>query len=1043
MIRFFAAHPTAANLIMLAVLAIGIASIPTVKRETFPDIPPDEVQVRVVYPGATAEDVEEAVCRRIEDAVEKVNDVEEIRCESRENQGTAVVGMIEGRDFARFFSEIRTEVEAIDGFPDEAEVPIVRQLGLTDFVAAVAVSGPMSPTDLKTYTESLKERMLAVPAISQVKVTGFSDRQIRIEVPSATLRRYGLGIDSIAETIASQNLDLPAGTIETRASDVLVRFNDMRRSPLEFHELVVVGAASGAEIRLGDIARITDRFELAEDKIVFNGRRAAVLEIAKTMDQDSLDVVAALKTFLEDERRRMPAAMQFEITRDLSSVVDDRLTMIARNGGQGLVLVFLTLWAFFSLRFSFWVAMGFPISFAASIFIMSQFGLSFDMITLVGLLIAIGLLVDDAIVIAENIAAHHLRGSPPLKAAIDGTRQVAPGVIASYLTTVCVIGSLAFLKGDIGSILKWMPIVLIVTLTVSLVEAFLILPHHIYRSLSKHDPTHRPWLRNKIDGAANWLRDVALARAIAWALAWRYFTVGLAFAVFLASLSMVAGGDLKFIAFPDVEGDVAEARLLMPQGTPLGRSAAVVEGLVAAVNEVNAEYSPSQPGGRDLVESINVQFNKNVDAHEAGPHVATVTVDLLSTEIRRTRLDDFLNRWRERAGHPLNVISLNFTAPMIGPAGRDIDIELRGQDLDRLKQASREMLSWLDRYDGVNDLTDDLRPGKPELLVRLRDGATSLGLSARTIASQLRAAFHGRTVGEIQIGKESYEIDVRLAVDDRDSLGDLEYFSVTAANGAQIPLGAVASLDAGRGFARINRIDNRRAVTIRGNVDGSKANSGEILRNTRALFLPDLKARYPDIGVVFKGQAESGSRTGGSIAGGFVIGLVGVFLLLSFLFRSYIEPIVVMITIPLGLIGVVWGHWALGLDLSMPSMVGFASLAGVVVNNAILMMEFIKIQRRRGDDVATAARTAAQLRFRAILLTSATTIMGLLPLLTEKSLQAQVLVPLVASVTFGLLAATFLILFLLPALYAILDDFGLTAKLEANGGDGKKAAEAS
>ncbi|MDA0240587.1 MAG: efflux RND transporter permease subunit, partial [Proteobacteria bacterium] len=614
MIRFFTGHPTAANLIMIAVLFIGIVSIPTVKRETFPDVPPDEVQIRFIYPAATAEEVEEAVCRRIEDAVEKVNDVDEIRCEARENQGTAVVKMQQGKNFERFFTEIRTEVEAIDNFPEDTESPIIRQLGLTDFVAAVAVAGPMAPTDLKSYAEDLKERMLIVPEISQVTITGFSDRQIRIEIPSSTLRQYGLSINNIADTIASQSLDLPAGTIETRASDVLIRFNDKRRSPLEFQNLIVVGAASGAEIRLGDIAKITDRFELAEDKVIFNGQRAAVLEITKTKSQDALNVVAAVKTFLDGERQRMPAAMQFKITRDLSSVVEDRLSMIVKNGGQGLILVFLTLWAFFSLRFSFWVAMGFPVSFAATIFVMSLFGMSFDLITLVGLLIGIGLLVDDAIVIAENIAAHHMRGSPPLKAAIDGTKQVAPGVLASYLTTICVFGSLAFLKGDIGAILKWMPIILIVTLTVSLVEAFIILPHHMYKALSKDDRTTEPWLRRQIDRGVSWVRDVVLAGLIDWALRWRYFTVGLALAVFLASISMIAGGNLKFRAFPDIEGNVVEARLLMPQGTPLARSTLVVEQLVAAVGVMDKEFTPLQPDGQALVKNINIQFNKNVDA---------------------------------------------------------------------------------------------------------------------------------------------------------------------------------------------------------------------------------------------------------------------------------------------------------------------------------------------------------------------------------------------------------------------------------------------
>lgn len=1030
MIRYFVSHPTAANLVAVAIVIIGVFAIPTVKRETFPDIPPKEVEVRVVYPAATAEEVEEAICRRIEDAVESVNDVEEIQCEARENRGTARIKMLEGRNYDRFFTEVRTEVEAIDNFPVESEDPVIKQLGLTDFVAAIAVAGPMSATDLKSYAEGFKARLLALDEISQVNITGFSDRQIRIEVPATTLRQYGISVNDIANTVGRQSVDLPAGTIETRDSNVLIRFNDERRNPLQFHDLTVVGAASGAEIRLGDIAKITDRFELAEDKVVFNGQRAAVLEINKTKSQDSLLVIDAVKRFIEEERGRAPPNMTFAVTRDLSSVVKDRLLMVVKNGAQGLVLVFLTLWLFFSLRFSFWVAMGFPISFLGTIFVMSLFGLSFDLITLVGLLIGIGLLVDDAIVIAENIAAHRLAGSPPLKAAIDGTRQVAPGVIASYLTTICIFGSLAFIKGDIGAILKFMPIILLITLTVSLIEAFLVLPHHMYRALEARDEGQEPWLRRHFEAGINWTKNVVLRIVIDGAIRWRYLTAGTVLAFFLASLSMLAGGNLKFRAFPDIEGNVMEARLLMPQGTPLARSTELVERLVGAVDQMNREFTPQQPSGQDLVRNINVQFNKNVDAHEVGPHVATVSVDLLGTEERTTKMDTLLNRWRELIGKPSDVISLKYTEPQIGPAGRAIDIQLRGRDLLRLKQASLELQKWLNSYEGVNDLADDLRPGKPELLVRLRDGATALGLNAQTIAVQLRSAFYGNTASEIQVGRESYEIDVRLAATDRDSLGDLEYFAVTRANGAQVPLGAVATLDTGRGFARINRVDHRRTVTIQGDVDTRRGNTAEILADTTANFLPDFQRKYAGIEVILEGQAKEGARTGGSVGRGFVTGLIGVFLLLSFLFRSYLEPIVVMVAIPLGLTGVVWGHLALGFDLSMPSVVGFASLAGVVVNNAILMVEFIKIRRRAGDDIEAATRHAAQMRFRAIILTSATTIMGLLPLLTEKSLQAQIIQPLVVSIAFGLLASTLLVLIMVPALYAILDDFKMTTKIE-------------
>lgn len=1030
MIGYFAAHKTAANLLMAAFIVAGLVFVQGIKRETFPDIPPVEVEVSVIHPGAAAEEVEKSICRRIEDAAEKVKDVAEIRCDARENRGTATLKMVEGKNFDRFLNEIKTEVEAIDNFPDEAEAPTIRQLGLTDFVAAIAVTGPMSAPHLKAYAQSLKDEMLQRRIASQIRIGGFSDHQIRIEVSAQGMRQYGLSVDDIAGVIGRQSIDLPAGTLETKARDLLIRFADERRRPLEFGDLVVVGAKSGAEVRLGDIATITDRFETAEDKVIFNGRRAAILEITKTKTEDTLRVIDAVKRFLDEKRLTAPPGVGFEITRDISSIVRDRLDLLVKNGLQGLLLVLLTLWLFFSLRFSFWVAMGFPVSFMGAITMMALVGLSFDMISMVGMLIAVGLLVDDAIVIAENIAAHAKRGATPLRAAIDGARQVAPGVLASYATTVCVFGSLAFLKGDIGAMLKVMPIILIATLSVSLVEAFLILPHHISTALAGRGDEEPSAVRARLERGIDWLRDRPLAVVLGWTIRWRYLAVGLILMIFIASVAMLAGGVLKFRAFPAIEGDVVEARLLMPQGTPLARTAEIVAGLTDALQGINKALTPAQPGGQTLVRNVNIQFNRNIDAHEQGPHIATVTADLLGTEQRTVSVDSILNRWRESAGRPAGVIALKFTEPTLGPAGRPIDIRLSGDDLADLKAAALELTGWLRAYEGIQDLSDDLRPGKPELRLRLKSGATALGLNAQTIATQLRSAFFGRTAAEIQARAEAYEVDVRLGPGDKNSLADLEYFTVTAAGGAQVPLGAVAHLESGRGFARIHRIDRRRTVSLQGEVDTARANVAEIIADTQARFLPGLIARHPGLGVTFQGEAREGEQTGGSVRNGFLLGLVGVFLLLCFLFGNYSEPLVVMFIIPLGLIGVIWGHLAMGLDLSMPSMVGFASLAGVVVNNAILMVTFIRIERQGGASVAVAAHNAAMRRFRAILLTSATTIMGLLPLMTEKSLQAQVLVPLVTSLAFGLLAATLLVMIVVPALYTILDDFGLAQPVE-------------
>ncbi len=1026
MIRFFAAHPTAGNLIMILFIVAGLLAAPGVRRETFPEVAPDEVEIRIAYPGASTEEVEEALCNRIEDAIDGIDNLIETRCEARESLAMAVAVMREDADLSRFTDDVKAEIDAVVDFPDEAEKPTVAQRGMTDFVAAVAVGGPMSTADLKAYAEGMKDRMLQTGVATQVAVKGFSDHQIRIEIPAAAMRQYGLSAERIAELIRRQSVDLPAGGIETADGNVLVRFADERHRPQEFEDLVVVAGRSGAELRLGDIARVSDRFELDEDKVYFNGQRAAMLEVTKSKSQDTLKVIDKVRDFVAREQASAPPDMEFAITRDISSIVRDRLTMLLDNGMVGLGLVFLVMWLFFGLRYSFWVAMGLPVAFLGAVLAMNLIGYTFNMITMVGLLIAIGLMMDDAIVIAENIAARRAAGLGALEAAVDGAKQVTPGVLASFATTIAIFGPLSFITGEIGQILKAMPVVLLVTLAVSLIEAFLILPHHLLHSLEAQGTRPPRGFRVWFDDRLDWVRQRIVGRLVDTAIAWRYLFLGLVAATLLSSIAMLAGGILKFRAFPDIDGDVVVARVLLPQGTPLARTEAIVADLTAALERVDQHFQPSQPEGRKLVRNLIVQYNANSDAFETGPHVATIFADLLQADLRNARIDDILNRWRHEAGQVPDVISLTFKEPVLGPGGLPIDIRLQGEDLDELKAAALDLRNWLTGYRGVHDVTDDLRPGKPEARLKLREGALALGLDAATVSAQLRAAFFGRTAAEIQVGSEAYEVDIRYPESDRDSLADLEYFTVTTQAGQQVPISTVARIEPGRGFARVNRVNGQRTVTVRGDIDGNVANANEVVADTSRRLLPALAKRYPGVSVHLEGQAKETEKTGGSMQRAFMIGLVGIFVLLSYQFRSYIEPVVVMIAIPMALIGVIWGHLLLGFELAMPSMIGFISLSGIVVNDSILVVEFTKRAVRAGASVAEAAALASRQRFRAVLLTSATTIVGLLPLLSENSLQAQVLKPLVTSLTFGLLASTMLVLFVIPAFYTVLADFKLT-----------------
>ncbi len=1023
MIDYFARHPTAANLLMIGLLVIGLFSYPSLQRETFPRIAPSKVQVTVAWPGSRPEEVEEAVCRRVEDALDAVNNVSEVICEALEGLARLTIEKTDAVSLDRFTADITNAVDGILTFPENVEQPVISQLGRTDFVASVAITGPEDRRHLKAYAETIKTRMELWGGIPKIEVLGFSDHEIRIELSRDRLQGFGVSVADVARAVQRSSLDLPSGTLETEEREFLLRYAGERREPEAFRDIVVVSSENGGEVQLGDIAVIRDGYKLAEARIDFNGKPAAILSITKTAEQDTLNVITEVNAFLENARQTAPPGIEMQVTNDISSIVSDRLQLLIENAALGLTLVFFVLWLFFGFRYSFWVAAGLPVSFAGACFLMVLAGYSINMLTMVGLLIVIGILMDDAIVIAENVASHHVQGKSATEAAIMGAQQVLPSIFASFATTAAIFGSLAFLKGDIGQILRVVPVVMLFVLIISLVEAFLILPHHLKHSLQAH-PAGTGRVQSWIDSVIDKIRARVILPIAQFSVNWRYFVFGSAIGLLLLSVSMVAGGIVKFSPFPDLDGNVMEARILMPQGTPLHRTETVVARVDAALESVNEKLTPKQPGAQSLVRNVTHRFNYNQDAGETGPHVATVIVDLLDTETRNSQLDDIIALWREETGPVAGIENLAFTEGSFGPGGRAVDIRLTGPDLGDLAGASRRLQEALKDYAGIYNVMDDLRPGKPELRISLRDGAATLGVDGRLIADQIRSAFFGFTIDEIQIGSEAYEINVMASASNRNQLSDLDQFTITTGDGSQVPLGAVANVEEDRGYSRIRRVDGRRTVTITGELDSRFGNSTEILGEIRSEFLPNLKADFPEVRSSFEGANADAGRTQRSMLNGFVLGLIGVYLLLSFQFRSYLEPFVVMIIIPFAFVGAVCGHWLLGLDFTMPSLLGFVALAGIVVNDSILLVNFIKHFHGDTKSVAEAAPLAAGARFRAILLTSLTTIVGLLPLLTETSLQAKILIPLVTSLAFGLLATTILVLFVVPAVYTILADAG-------------------
>ncbi|MEZ8141401.1 acriflavin resistance protein [Enterovibrio norvegicus FF-33] len=1031
MIRFFARHPTAANLLMLTLILLGLTSLSKLKRETFPEFAPPYILANVVYPGASPEQVEQNICLLMEEAVDGLSNIEETRCEAVEGSASLVVKLNAEADISRMLVDIQTQINAVNNFPSDIEPPVVRELDWNEPVVDVAIAAETDWVGLKAYAEDLKQKLKHQYDVQLVNVAGFSDKQIRIEVRESAIRQLGLSVEDIAAQISAQNINLPSGNVELADKSLLIRFDQRRIATETLGQIVVAADSEGGVIRLQDIATLTERFELDEQKVWFDGKPSALLKISKNKADDALRIKERVVQFVDDQQAIAPAGVTLNLTNDFSSLLWDRLTMMTRNAWQGVILVFGVMWLFFSFRYSFWVAAGLPVAFLGSFFLMAQLGLSINIMSLVALLMAIGIMMDDAIVISESIASHIDRGQKLEDAVVNGVKKVLPGVVSSYLTTVCIFGSLIFLQGEMGAVLRVVPMVLILVLTLSLVEAFLILPHHLQHSLSKAGkPKPDLAFKRKFLEKFEHFRANRLAVLVTKAVEWRYAFVGGVLAMLLISFALLASGAVRFVGFPELDGDIAEARVILPPGSSLAQTESVVATLIESANRVSERLSEENEQGQPLIEHITEQFNFNADADESGQHIATVRIDLLSAEMRETLIDDFAAEWEKETGMLTTPISLVFKQPAMGPGGRDFDIRLQHDDLDELKQASVQIQQFIGQFEGVSGVLDDMRPGKEEVKVTLRPGAETFGINGQMIARQLRAAYFGQTADEIQVGPESIEVDVRLDKDDASSLQGLANFPIVLPDGSLIPLSTVAELNYQRNYVRIQRIDGLRTLSVFGDVVQSQVSIGDVLARLKEEIVPGLETQYPGLRVLFEGQSQDSAETGRSMGIGFALGLFGIFVILSFQFRSYLEPFVVLIAIPLALIGVLWGHWLLGHPLSMPSMMGFVSLAGVVVNDSILLVQYIRHHLDEGDDVYSAVVRASQERFRAVFLTSLTTAAGLLPLMLETSLQAQVVKPLVISIVFGIFTSTLLVLFMIPAAYAILADFGKVKRHE-------------
>ena len=1043
MIRYFVRHPTAANLLMVTIILLGVLGTISLRREVFPEFTSDYINVRVVYKGASAKEVEETICQRIEEEVEGVEGVEKVTSTARDNSGMVTIEVSDGQDIGEVLKDVENAVELIDNFPADAEEPVIWEFDRVEKVCTLSLWAEKMPAkDLVALADAIERELLDLDEVGLVETSGFSDHQIRVEVRRDALRALGLTIGDVAREIRSQSLDLPVGSIETDEREIKIRIVDQRRRSEDFRNLTIQVSSAGARIPLRAVATVTDTFEDQWTRATYGGHRCVNLDVQKTRDQDTIRIKDAVDRYRENRCRTLPNGVHLEVWGDWSIYVKDRLGMLVENGILGFVLVFFTLWALLHWRLAVWVAAGIPISFLGTLFVMDQLDISLNMITMFALIMALGIIVDDAIVIGENIFAHYSRGKPPVQAAVDGIREVSMGVVASMLTTVAVFMPLLTMEGEMGKILCWMPIGVITALAVSLVEGFLILPNHLKHSMGKI-PKQPSRFRAAINRFVEWFTRDVYGPVLDWLLRRPLIPLAALVMLFLVAVGMLAGGRLKFQAFPQLDGDFLTAQVEMPGGTDLKQTRRVVRRIEAALKKVNAEFKPKQPGGQDLVVLMNTTygFSRTIGREpvppETGSHLAQVFVELLPADQRSAsvRCDDVLQRWRELTDEvPVpDVVNLTFEQLQVTPGGKPVDVRLKGRDLFKLKQASRELQDKIATYPGIGNVTDNLRPGKEEVLVKLKPAGRPLGITSAALATQLREAFWGSIAEEFQRGGDTVEVEVLFAPGDRHSLGDLDDFEIRTPDGRMMPFHLIATAERVRGFSQIVRVNRQRSISVTADLDTEKGNARLIMASLKEFF-PGFLERNPGVSIDLEGEEKETKKTLASLIRGFIIGMCIIFLLLSFVFKSFVEPVIVMMAIPFALIGAIAGHLFLGIfrpfDWTMPSTVGFVSLAGIVVNDSIVLVTFIKLRLAEGKDIFAAVHEAGMQRFRPVFLTSATTVAGLLPIMLETSLQAQFLIPMAVSISFGLMFATVVVLVLVPCLYGILARLGWSQKIE-------------
>jgi multidrug efflux pump subunit AcrB len=1044
-IAWFAENHVAANLLMLMLIMGGLASLPTIQQKTFPDIDVEMIDVEVEYLGATPEEVEQSVCIRIEEEIHGITGIERINSTASEGECRVRAELISGYPVDRALSEIKNKVDGIDTFPQETEKPIVSHVTIKRQALKIALSGRASEHALKMHGQRIRDEIAGLPDVTQVDLINARDYEISIEVPESSLRRHGLTFDDVVAAVRRGSLDRPGGAIKTRAGEVLLRTKGQAYVGRDFEEIVVMTRPDGTRLLLREVAEVVDGFEDEDRYATFDAEPAVLIQVSRVGNQRVLDLVQTVRTYLEDASRHLPDGIKLTVWEDDAQALRERVDTLLGAGVFGFALVFALLAAFLRLRLAFWVAIGVPISFLGALFLFPFFDVSINVLSLFGFIVALGILVDDAIVVGENVHRHQEQAEEPLQASIRGAQEVSVPVIFGVLTSM-----VAFLP-------------------FSLIESQLVLPAHlahmrieVREASSAGEPASQlsaRWkrLQRTLSGSLERAAQRFYRPALDRVLEWRYASMAGAVAMLMVAGSLAVAGHMRFSFFPAIDSDYISARISLAQGTPVETTMAAVSELESAARRLQAALDEQYGGGdASLIRHVFVSLGEQPTSgggtgarpegmRATGSHVGEVRIALQPGDARPRTAREIAQMWRDEVPAIPGVEELVLQSALFS-AGDPISIELRS-DSEELIEASESLKARLAEYPGVFDIADSFRDGKDEIKLSILPAAQALGVTLDDLARQVRQAFYGEEVQRVQRGRDDVRVMVRYPESQRRSLDDLDELRIRTPDGGEVPFYAVARAERGRGFATIRRADRQRVIGVTADLDPTRANANEILADLRAGFLPELLAAHPGLGYGLEGEQRQQREMLGSLVRNFSLALLGIYALLAIPLRSYLQPLIIMAVIPFGFVGAVVGHLVRGLTLNMLSILGVVALAGMVVNSSLVLVHYINQRRSEGASIDQAVRDAGLARFRPIVLTAITTFAGLAPLLSETSVSAQFLLPMAASVAFGVVFASAISLLLVPASYLVLDDiqklFGRSLSEQARPTGPNEAAEAA